>query len=76
MNVKLATPETTTNPEDARFELQDVTTSDAEILMEALVLYKSKLDAEEFRDTRKSCIDMFNKLDTELIRFREQRSKK
>lgn len=49
---------------------QQVTIEEAEIITEALVMYKSKLDAEEFRDARQSCVDMFMLIDEKLIKSR------
>lgn len=69
MHVETTTPETTL-PQNALLAFQDVTVDQAEIIIEALIHYKSKLDAEEFKAARSSCVDMFQRIDSELIKSR------
>lgn len=70
MEVKISTPKT--NVQNALLTFHDVSIAESEIIMEALIMYKSKLDAEEFKDARCSCIEMFHQIDNEVITTRQQ----
>lgn len=55
-----------------RFAVQDLSLCELELIQESLITYKqTKLqDAEVFKDDRRDCIEMYEKIDTELIRSR------
>lgn len=70
MKVKISTPKT--NAQNALLTFHDVSIAESEIIMDALIMYKSKLDAEKFKDVRYSCIEMFHQIDNEVISTRQQ----
>lgn len=54
----------------AMFAIHELTVNELELLQEGLVeLKNNKLkDAETFKDDRRACVEMFNKIDAELVR--------
>lgn len=58
------------NPE--LFAIQDLTVSDLELIPVALIDVKhhSLQDAEVFKTQRESCLEMYHKIDQELIKSR------
>lgn len=54
----------------AMFAIHELTVNELELLQEGLVeLKNNKLkDAEAFKDDRRACVEMFNKIDAELVR--------
>ena len=55
------------------FAINELTTDEMELLQQGLIELKSNRlkDPEEFREMRRSCVDMFRKIDTELINSRD-----
>jgi hypothetical protein len=62
--------EITDNGTFKKFAIQELTRNELELLQNGLIEVKqhSLQDAELFKDARNSCIDMFNKIDNELIK--------
>lgn len=60
--------ETIGSPE--RFAIQDLTANELELFQEGLIeLKNNKLkDPEAFKDDRRSCVEMFQKIDSELVK--------
>jgi hypothetical protein len=55
-----------------RFALQDLTEAQLELIQNGLIEVKhhSLQDAELFKTERASCVDMFQKIDNELVKSR------
>lgn len=58
-----------TSKKPLRFAAQDLNQEEAEMLANALIEIKTKRfnDASKFEHERKKCVDMYNKIDTELV---------
>lgn len=56
-----------------RFAFQDLTQAELELFQEALIDYKKNRlqDADAFREDRRSCVEMFQKIDAELIKSKQ-----
>jgi len=56
-----------------RFAIQDLTTSEMELLQSGLIELKqqSLQDAVEFKEQRMSCNEMFQKIDLELVKSKQ-----
>jgi hypothetical protein len=67
--------ETIGNP--AQFAIQDLTIEELELIQSSLVTFKehSLQDAEVFKVPRKLAVDMFEKIDQELVNARSPKSK-
>jgi len=64
--------QTETNPGNERFSIQDLTLNEMELLMEGLLTLKTMklVDPEAFKDDRRSCVEMFQKIEVELLKSR------
>ena len=58
--------------ETGRFAIQELTESQLELIQNGLIEVKqhSLQDAEQFKSERASCIEMFEKIDQELVNAR------